>query len=127
MDVYISPDVHQILTALSLIHSHQPWEGVIIGHKRGHRYFIERVYPLPHLFSFLPQKFFQLDHTFKSKLIGFWGYNLSQQKIDKILAPFAFGKLFLQLDFDSSVQLDIRSFTVDYKEKFFLSPIQLKL
>lgn len=126
MDAYLSPEVHQLLKALTLTPSRQPWEGLITGHQIGPRYLVERAYPFPHLFSFLPQKFFELDRAFKNKLIGFWGYNLSPKKIDKILAPYAFGKLFLELSFKDSAQLRIKSFLIDYKEKFFLSPIHLK-
>ncbi len=127
MDAYLSVEAHRLLTALTLIPSRQSGEGLIIGHQIGSRYFVERVYLLPHLFNFLPQKFFELDDTFKNKLIGFWGYNLSPRKIDKILAPFACGKLFLELNFKNPAKLRIKSFLIEYKDKFFLSPINLRL
>ena len=127
MDTYLSPEAQRLLLALALIPSRQSGEGLIIGHQIGPRYFIERVYLLPHLFNSLPQKFFELEETFKNKLIGFWGYNLSPRKINKILAPFSFGNLFLELNFKSPAKLRIKSFLIDYKDKFFLSPISLKL
>ena len=127
MDVFLASEAFRFLSALNLIYSNQSSEGLIIGHKRGHRYFVERVYLFPRLFSYLPKKFFELNRTFDNKLIGFWGYNLSQKKIDKILSPFACGKLFFQVGPASSSGLNIKSFVVDYKEKFYLSPLQLKL
>ena len=127
MDAYLSPEAHRLLTALTLIPSRRSGEGLIIGHQIGPRYFIERAYLLPPFFNSLPQKFFDLNGTFKNKLIGFWGYNLSPRKIDKILAPFACGKLFLELSLKSPAKLRIKSFLIDYKDKFFLSSIHLKL
>lgn len=126
MDAYLSREAHQALEALILIHSSQTWEGLLIGHKRGHRYFVEKVFPFRSLSNSSAKKYFDLDQIFNGKLIGFCGFNLSQRKIKKVLAPFAYGKLVLQVSLTSGKKMAIKSFIIDYKEKFFLSPIQLK-
>lgn len=126
MDAYLSGDAYQTLEALSLISSSSSSEGLLIGHKRGHRYFIEKVLPSQRGFFPSLQKFFALDQFFDGKLIGFFSFKPDEEKIKKILAPFAYGKLYLQVHSTSRKEIAMKSFIIDYDDKFFLSPIRLK-
>jgi hypothetical protein len=43
------------------------------------------------------------------------------------LAPFGYGKLFLQLHQNRKAKLQIKAYTIEFDKKFFLVHIQLKL
>lgn len=124
MDAYLSREAFRSFEALSLMGPHGNPSGLLIGHKRGHRYFVETV--LPHLknFSSFPQDFFSLDHLFEGKLIGFFTFGSDGKRIKKVLAPFACGKLLLEVQLQKK-KISIKSFIIDFEEEFFLSPIRL--
>ncbi len=123
MDAYLSKGAYQTLLALSLIHSNP--DGLLVGHRRGHRFFVEKIFPsLP---SFFPsfEKYHKLDRHFEGKLIGFFSFRPNTKKIQKLLAPFACGQLYLELAPASQKKLDIKSFVIDYENNFFLVPVEL--
>jgi len=125
MDAYLSREALQHLQALNLISSSLHSEGLLIGHKRGHRCFVEKVLPIPGFIT-SPQKYFDLDQIFDGKIIGFYSFQTDPKKMKKILAPFAYGKLFLEIHSTSQKKVYIKSFVINFENKFFLSPIKLK-
>jgi len=126
MDAYLSREAYQALEALILLASRSNPGGLLLGHKRGHRYIVERVFSTPGGFSISPDKYFELDKHFEGKIIGFFMAKPEEKKIKRILAPFAYGKLFLEVNRTSQKKPDLKSFVIDYADKFFLSPIRLK-
>lgn len=125
MDAYISREAYRSFEALSLVGPHRNSDGLLIGHKRGHRYFVESIFPALKNFSSFPKSYLDLDYLFKGKLIGFFSFKPEQQRIKKVLAPFAYGKLFFIIHLQKK-ETSIKSFIIDYEEEFFLSPIRLK-
>lgn len=125
MDAYLSREAYRSFEALSLIGPHRNPDGLLIGHKRGHRYFVERVFPALKNFSSFPQNYFDLDYLFSGRLIGFFSFKPEQRRIKKVLAPFAYGKLFLKIH-QQKKKMSIHSFIIDYEGEFFLSPVRLK-
>ncbi len=89
MDVYLSQETYQSLNVINLISSSSISDGLLIGHKRGHRFFVEKT--LPSLQGFFPslKKYYELDQLFNGKFLGFFSFNPDEKKIKKILAPFA--------------------------------------
>lgn len=125
MDAYLSQEAYQSLTALNLISSSSSSDGLLIGHKRGHRFFVEKIFPsLPGFFPSL-KKYHELDQLFNGKLLGFFSFNPDEKKIKKILAPFACGKLFLEISSNQQKKMTIKSYVVDYDNEFFLLPVGL--
>ena len=127
MDAYLSQEASQSLTALSFILSSSNSDGFILGHKRGHRFFVEKIFPsMTGFFSSL-KKYNELDQLFDGKLLGFFSFRPDEKKIKRILAPFACGKLFLNISLSQQKKVIIKSYIIDYENEFFLSPIKLKL
>ncbi len=126
MDAYLSREAYQALEGLNLLAPGSNSEGLLIGHKRGHRYIVEYVFPTPGASSISPDKYFNLDQLFDGKIIGFFMIKPEEKRIKRILAPFAYGKLFLEVDLTSQKKTALKSFIVDYTDDFFLSPIQIK-
>ncbi len=126
MDSYLSQEAYKSLTALNLISSSSGSDGLLIGHKRGHRFFVEKILPsLPGFFPSL-KKYHELDQFFKGKLLGFFSFNPDEKKLKKILAPFACGKLFLEVSSNPKKRMAIKSYVIDYENEFFLLPVGLK-
>jgi hypothetical protein len=125
MDAYLSQEAYQSLTALNLISPSSSSDGLLIGHKRGHRFFVEKIFPsLPGFFPSL-KKYHELDQLFNGKLLGFFSFNPDEKKIKKILAPFACGKLFLEISSNQQKKMTIKSYVIDYENEFFLLPVGL--
>jgi len=125
MDAYLSQEAYQSLTALNLISSSSSSDGLLIGHKRGHRFFVEKIFPsLPGFFPSL-KKYHELDQLFNGKLLGFFSFSPGEKKIKKILAPFACGKLFLEISSNQQKKMTIKSYVIDYENEFLLLPVKL--
>lgn len=126
MDAYLTREAYRSLAALNLISSSSNSDGFLLGHKRGHRFFVEKVMPsLPGFFPSL-EKYWKLEQLFEGKLIGFFSFKPDEKKIKKILAPFACGKLFLKLTPSPKKKMAINSFVIDYDDDFLLLPVELK-
>ena len=125
MDAYLSQEAYQSLTALNLISSSSSFDGLLIGHKRGHRYFVEKIFPSqPGFFPSL-KKYHELDLFFNGKLLGFFSFYPDEKKIKKILAPFACGKLFLEISSNQQKKMTIKSYVIDYENEFLLLPVKI--
>lgn len=126
MDAYLSTEAYQTLAALSLISSESNSDGLLIGHKRGHRYFVEKIFPT--LKGFFPsrEKYFAMNKLFEGKILGFYSFVKDEKKNKKILTPFGHGKLFLQISLNKNKKMTVKSYVIDYENEFFLSPIHLK-
>ncbi len=126
MDAYLSREAHHFFRGLNLTSPKPSQDGILIGHKRGHRFFVEKVFPAKGFYSSL-ENYFALDKHFEGKLIGFFTYEADEKKKRKILLPFAYGQLFLDIRLTRKKKMAIKSYVIDYKKDFFLSPIDLKL
>ena len=125
MDAYLSQEAYQSLNAINLISSSSSSDGLLIGHKRGHRFFVEKIFPsTPGFFPSL-KKYHELDQLLDGKLLGFFSFKPDEKKIKKILAPFACGKLFLEINLSRRKKMTIKSYVVDYENEFFLLPVGL--
>jgi len=126
MDAYLSREAHQTLAALGLVSSNSNSDGFLIGHKRGHRLFVEKIIPLMKGFFPSLKKYQELDELYEGQLLGFFSFRPDEKKINKLLAPHAYGKLFLEINLNPQKRLKIKSYVVEYEKDFFLNPIKLK-
>ncbi len=126
MDAYLSREAYQSLTALWLVSPNSIPDGFLIGHKRGHRFFVEKIFPS--LEGFFPclEKYKELDEFFEEKILGFFTFRPDEKKIKKILAPFAYRKLFLEINHNSQKEMTIKPYIIDRDKEFLLVPIKLK-
>lgn len=126
MDAYLSREAHQSLTALCLVSAHSIPDGFLIGHKRGHRLFVEKIFPSLGGFFFSLEKYQELDKLYEGKILGFFSFRPNENKIKKILAPFSYSKLFLEINLNSQKKMIIKPYIIDFNKEFFLVPIKLK-
>ena len=126
MDAYLSREAYESLRALKLISSRSTSEGFLLGHKRGPRFFVEKIFlSMPGFFPSL-QKYQELDQLFDGKLLGFFSFNPDENKVKKILAPYTCGKLLLKIKLNKQKKMTIQSYVIDYENEFFLFPIKIK-
>jgi len=124
MDAYLSKEASSSLEALNIVRGDQ--DGLLLGHLRGHRFFVEQIFPTQKGFFSSQKQYLSLNQHFCDRVIGFFSFNPDEQRAKKILAPLTQGKLYLSIHSQDDDTLDIRSFRIDYKDRFYLSSIRLK-
>jgi hypothetical protein len=123
MDVYLSREARQYLKALPVVSVKA--HGFLIGHKRGHRFFVEKILPSSRSSSLSLQKQLQLNKLLEDRIIGFYSFNADKGFLDRILVPHATGKLFLKIMPTEGDGLTINPLVIDYDERFHLLPIKI--
>ncbi len=124
MDAYLSKEASSSLEALNIVRGDQ--DGLLLGHLRGHRFFVEQIFPTQKGFFSSQKQYLSLNQHFCDRVIGFFSFNPDERRAKKILAPLTQGKLYLSIHSQDDDTLDIRSFRIDYKDRFYLSSIRLK-
>jgi hypothetical protein len=124
MDAYLSDEARNSLEALNIVRGDQ--DGLLLGHMRGHRFFVEKIFPTQKGFFSSQKQYISLNQHFSDRVIGFFSFNSNEQKAKKVLAPLTQGKLYLSIHSQGDDALDIQSYMIDYKDRFYLSPIRLK-
>jgi hypothetical protein len=126
MEVFLSAEAIQSFTAFQCNLTDVNTDGFLIGHKRGDLFFVEKIFPSKKGFFPSTQKYFDLQQSLDDKILGFYSHQTSDNKLKKILAPIAYGKIFLRLDMDENDQWMITPYAIEYQEDFFLLPIDIK-
>lgn len=125
MDVYLSHEAWQHLRAQALEIPHRRAGGLLLGHRRGRRFHVERVHPC--YFGKFPtsRDFLELNRIFEGKIIGFYSsVRASETKAGKF-PPFSYNKLFLEFDLHPKKGLMLRPAVVEYSDSFYLVPAVL--
>ncbi len=125
MDVYFSPEALTTLEAHKIISTQQNSDGIILGHKRGQSFFVEMIVSTTKGFFPSLEKYYSLNTIHKDSIVGFYSFFTEEKKTKKILAPFAHGKLYLDILITKSNTLKIKPYAIDYDKEFFLSPLKL--
>jgi len=126
MDACLLEEAYQSLEALGTIATKSNSDGLLLGHIRGHRFIVERIFPTQRGFFQSLDNYFSLNQIFDDEILGFFSFFPEEKKMRKILAPFAFGKLILQIQLNRQNKMVIKPFLLDYDKEFYLSPIRLK-
>jgi hypothetical protein len=123
MDAYLSKDAETTINGLCILGKRS--EGLLIGHRRGHRVLIEKIFPSQKGFYPSLNKFEQLNRLFKGKILGFYAINPDEKTKQKILAPFAYGKVYLEVFPGDNHKTSLKSYSIEYVGDFVLSAIPL--
>ena len=125
MDVLITPEAGREIEALGILRPCPSAWGVLIGHKRGPRLIVEKVFPAGSG-RVLPNErlLAELDRVWPGRVIGLFAVRPGTTFRKAVLSPGWYGKLVLDLGL-SARELSIRPFTVEFERKFFLARIPL--
>ena len=124
MDVHLSQEAQQYLAALQLVSPRAC--GFLMGHKRGHRFFVEKILPSSTGFMFSLKKQLQLHKILDDPIIGFFSFDTDKTLLKKMLVPFSTGMLFLKINHSEENKTSFNPFVIEYDNKFYLSPIKIK-
>ncbi len=125
MDVHLSDEALLYLKGQGLESRGSAPSGLLLGHKRGQRFFVEQVYPSRSSYFSRERNFWSLYQLFGDRIIGFFSFTREDDKMEGPLQPFAYGKLFLRLASRTN-RLALKAFVIDYKDSFFLRPISAR-
>lgn len=127
MDAYLSEEALGRLKACLLLAGRSAAAGFLLGHKRGHRVFVESVFPTSRGFFSSPQKFREADAALGGKVVGFFfsGKNSGHERT--LLQPIAMGKLYLEILSFSKDKVEILSSLIDFDGEFMFMPLKLKV
>lgn len=123
VDAFISMEAQQALRAIKSIAPGKSVSGLLIGHKRGRRFVVERAFPAPAGFKPSLKSLHLLDGIFEGKIIGFFQFHSDEKKERAFLQPSACGKFFLAIDSLPSGQSLLIGCLIDYDGRFELEPI----
>lgn len=126
MDAYLAAEAHQALKALGSLSAKPDLSGFLIGHKRGHRFFVEKIFPLPKGFRPTLENYHGLNQLLGGKIIGFFAFPAEAKHRQRLLQPFVCGKLFLGVRLNKRGILNFQSLVIDYDDRFFAAPIKLQ-
>mgnify|MGYP001032597025 CR=1 FL=1 len=127
MDAFLTVGAWQTLRAVKSASLRKNAAGLLIGHKRGGRFFVEKAFPVPCGFKPSFRNLDVLDAIFEGKIIGFFHFNPGEKDETKYLQPFACGKLFLAIDFFSSRKSVLIGYVIDYDGQYEFEPIPVIL
>ncbi len=125
MDVVITGEAGADLEALCLLRPGPSAWGLLLGHKRGRRVFVERFFPagtgggLP-----APSRLDKLDRSLGRRLVGFYAVRPAASFKRSLLAPYSFGRLFFDIRPAKSGP-GIRPFVVEFDRGFSFAPVRL--
>lgn len=124
MDVFLTDDAERSLKALSLL-SGSGQCGYLIGHRRGPRVYVEAVIPAGKDHTFTVEQFHLLDTIYDERTVGFFFFGGEQSAKKRILQPFAYGKIVLEVRPGGRRAPILKAFSVEHDGRFTLSPVPL--
>jgi len=126
MDAYLAAEASRALKAFSVLSAKPDLSGFLIGHKRGLRFFVENIFPLPKGFQPTLENYHGLNRLLDEKIIGFFAFPATAGHKRRLFQPFACGKMFLGVRFDKKGGLRFESYFIDYDDHFLAAPIKLQ-
>jgi hypothetical protein len=125
VDAFLSADAGRALRALSVLPTAKGASGLLIGHKRAGRFFVESVLPAPAGFKPGAGNFPALNDIFGGRIIGFFVAGTGPAARKPFLQPLACGRLLLEIGRGKSKSGAYRAFVVDYDGRIKAAPIAL--
>ena len=126
MDAYLAQEALLDLEGQALDPLSQKAAGLLLGHKRGPRFFVERIFPCRAAFFSTLKNYWALNNHFNGKIIGFYSFDSNSRKRRQLCRPFACGKLYLEIR-PGRKKLIMKPSVIDYKNSFYFRPVPLLL
>lgn len=125
MDVFITPEARLEIEALRIVRPGPATWGFLIGHKRGFRYIVEKVFPAGSGRSLPDERLVtELDRVWPGKMIGLFAVRPGAAFRKAVMGPMFYGKLVLSLG-STARGPSLRPAVVEFERNFFLEPIFL--
>ena len=122
----MTPEASLDLKALALLRPKPPTWGLLIGHRRGGRVFVERFFPagagtaLP-----APVRLDELDRGLGRRIVGCFAVRPSPAFKKSLLAPYFYGRLFLDVS-SGKRGPRLKPYVVEFSRTFRFVPVRLE-
>jgi len=125
VDVFITPEARREIEALRVARPAASTWGFLVGHKRGFRFIVEKVFPAGSGRTLPDERVLAgLDGIWPGGIIGLFAFSLSAPVKKAVLGPMFYGKLVLDLG-STARKPSIRPSIVEFERNFFLAPVAL--
>ncbi|MFC2141595.1 hypothetical protein ACFLR7_01520 [Acidobacteriota bacterium] len=124
MDVYLSRQAMQQLEALNVMSAGK--EGILSGHKRGQRFFVENILQMEGTLSPSPDSLRPLQDLLQESFLGFFSFDSHESREQREWGPNHMGKVFLEIDSRPDSKPHIRAAVIDFDGTFRLQPITVR-
>ncbi len=126
MDVFLMREAHREIKTLRIVCEKKPQDGLLIGHSRGPRFFIEKIWPTEIGFFSGEEQYWEIEEIFQGRVIGFFSYLPQLQRHQKLLQPLACGKVFLEIYPRKNKTMTMKCFILSFDGSFYASPCPLQ-
>jgi hypothetical protein len=127
VDIFLSAAAQQTLQALSVLSPAKSASGLLLGHKRAGRFFVETAFAAPSGFRPGPDNLPALNETFLGRIVGFFLFGGGPADRRAFAQPLACGRCLVTVARRKSGDFSCRGFVVDYDGRFRLDPIRILL
>lgn len=126
VDVLITGEALLEIRALGIIGPGAPAWGFLIGHRRGPRFFVEKVLVAGRCDpDSAVRRFRETEGLWPGRVVGLYAVRPGPDIKRAVLGPFFYGKLFVELRFARKGPV-IRPFVVEFADRFRFEPIPLQ-
>ncbi len=125
MDVSFSQEAVQSMEAHACGTGRKTMRGVLVGHKRGQRFYVEKAHPFCGGAFSSAERWRVLDRLFEGKIIGFYSSSSSPKALAGFLQPAFCGKLVLRTGSGRRARLSLKPYVVEFDKSFYFLPITL--
>lgn len=125
MDAFITPEARREIDALMVFRPKPGTWGVLVGHRRGFRFIVEKAFPAGAGGSVPDERLLAgLDGVWPGRTIGLFAVRPGAAFTKAVRGPAWYGKLVLRLTGPARSPAMCPS-VVEYERRFFLAPIAL--
>jgi hypothetical protein len=126
VDVYIADEARRSFEALNALAPRQKHFGFLIGHKRGHRFIVEKIFPAPAGLKTGLRNLPRFDDLFARRAIGFYASGDLARVKAGLRQPAASGRLLLAFRAAGRAPA-FKAYAVDFDGRFRFLPLPLIL
>jgi hypothetical protein len=125
VDAFITPEARREIEALTVFRPKPGAWGVLVGHRRGFRFIVEKAFPAGDGRSVPDERLLAgLDGVWPGRTIGLFAFRPGAAFRKAVLGPAWYGKLFLRLS-GPARSPELRPSVVEYKRNFFFDEVPL--
>lgn len=127
VDAFLCERAYREIRALSLLPGKKKPAGLLLGHLRGPRIFIERIWPTEEGFRRAAEYLWELEKALGCPIVGFFAYLPSRRYLQAILKPFACGKILVEIRPEKRNSFSLKCSLIDFSHAFKLFPCPLQI
>ena len=125
MDVLIIPEAQREIDALNVFSPRSGTWGVVVGHRRGSRFIVEKLLPAGSPGTVPDERTLAgLERIWTERIIGLLAVRPGAAFKKALLGPAWYGKIVLQMTGPAKAPI-LRSSVVEFKRNFFFDPVPL--